>query len=105
MRYWRIDCIKDNVCPIGVLEEKSEWSYSEVINEGVVAENIWGEIADDQMQREKDLKKKKRKRPYSRPKKRLFTKKLLASAEAKTRDGRVEASKSNWTFYTKLICS
>ena len=47
--------MKDNVGPIGVLEEKSEWSYSEVINEGVVAENIWGEIADDQMQREKDL--------------------------------------------------
>ena len=52
---WRIDCMKDNVCPIGVLGEKSEWSHSEVTNEGVVAENIWGEIADDQMQREKDL--------------------------------------------------
>lgn len=76
-------------------ERKSEWSHSEVINEGVVAENIWGEIADDQMQREKTL--------IVDPKKRAALQRNLASAKAKTRDGGVEASKSKLDFYTKLL--
>lgn len=41
--------MKDSVCPIGVLEEESEWNHSEVTHEEVVAENVWGEIADKQM--------------------------------------------------------
>ena len=60
--------------------------------------NKWASSSREYLGRNCRLSDAKRKRPYSRPKKRVFTKELLASAKAKTRDGGVEASKSNWTF-------
>ena len=89
--------MKDNVCPIGVLEEENEWNHSEVTHEGVVAEHILGEIADKQMQREKDL--------TVDLKKRLLIKELLASAKTKARDVGVVASKCQLDFYTQLTYS
>lgn len=51
-------CMKDNICPMGVLEEESKWDHSEEIYEEIVAEKSpWGNCRTS---------KEKRKRPYNR---------------------------------------